>query len=195
MSPSTSLIQRVCRHSQTFKPNPRLGPSRARFRGLSILHVSNGIHKEAEEVLYYFNTFEFKGPSGINDLSAINDLILFLQSTSDRVYRNLIRHIIIRWPCATAEQLKPPIDFLIGCQGLKSLTMTNLPLWYGKIPKSIQTWMICLRVDAIKFPDISPEMSSDLTQIIEGNGTEREKGQKKRACEKRELKVIHLFHR
>jgi hypothetical protein len=47
----------------------------------SILRVSKNFHKEAEEVLYKFNVFEFKGSS------AIDDLVLFLQSMSERAYR------------------------------------------------------------------------------------------------------------
>jgi hypothetical protein len=164
--------------------NPQAQAIMSQILAPTILRVSRNIHREAEEVLYSLNIFEFK------ESSAIDDLILFLQSTSDRVYRSLIRQIIIRWPYATAKELESPIDFLVGCQGLKRLTMTNLPLRHGRIPKCIETWMSGLRVNAIELPNISLEVSSSLTQLIEGKGIERKNGQKKRADEERALKVI-----
>jgi hypothetical protein len=72
--------------------------------------------------------------------------------------------------------------------------MTNLPLQHGRIPKCIQAWMSGLRVDAVELPDISPEMSSDLMGLIEGNGREQTRGQRKRAGEERKSKVLFLFH-
>jgi hypothetical protein len=153
----------------------------------SILRVSKIIHEETEEVLYSFNTFMFQGSS------TIDDLILFLQSTSELAYRRLIRHIIVSCLCVAAKELERPIDFLTGCHGLKSLTMINLPLQHGRIPKTVQTWICGLRIDAIKFPGVPPENSFAITQIIKGNGTERKRGQVQKAREDRDLKVNHLL--
>jgi hypothetical protein len=169
--------------------NPWIPITKSQIPAPSILRVSKAIHAEAENILYCFNIFEF------NKSSAMDDLMLFLQAASHRAYRTLIRHVIISWPLLPAKDFEYPIDFLIGCQGLKDLTIYGLPLGHDRIPKCIQLWMSGLRVEAVKFPDTSPHLVSELSNLIEGKaqegkGRERTKRERKRAYEQRASKVI-----
>jgi hypothetical protein len=167
--------------------NPQLQVVKSLIPAPSILRVSKAIHAEAEKILYNFNVFEFNKPS------APDDLRFFFQEISSRAYLFLTRHIVMYWPPIIIHEFQIPLDFLVGCYGLKNLTCYGLPVYEGRIPMLMESWMSGIRVQAVKFPDTEPHLVSALSQLIEGKGRKRTEDEEDMALEDRQPKVIYLY--
>jgi hypothetical protein len=153
---------------------PRLIQSPIPAGSAGLLRVCQWIHEEAEPILYTLNQFA---------ISMHDELPLFLTSISPRAY-TLIEDLILGWPQET-KQAKEGVDLLIGCRGLKRLSIERV---YEPIPNYMLPLLEGLRLREVYFHPRS-ESTNRLSKIITDPDCPRTLGQRRKAKEQRDDKV------